>query len=125
MKVPTLPNDPEVKALIDVNTELTLALEAYEQHCMQACINRMDLVCKDAMDYINDRGANLTEEQSKIVALELRKAVSSAVTEVNARVNIHERALGMVSEHSPSEIVKKAITGFNDNTRKYWDNVSN
>lgn len=124
MKTAIVPNSPELTTLMKANAELSVSLELFEAHCQTAMRIRMDNAAIEGQEEVINRFPDLSDQQHKMLGCIIRDAVAKAVTDVNAYIGVHERALGLVGEQAPYRITEKAIQDYHEHTKQYWQAVS-
>ncbi|ABY63197.1 hypothetical protein ST201phi2-1p372 [Pseudomonas phage 201phi2-1] len=123
MKTAIVPNDPGLTRLMEVNAELSVALEQYENHFRGEVVRHQFDAVSSSLKAITDRLPNLSDQELRIIEAGVADAVHNASEYTVEMIGLHERTLGLTSETAPAEIAKSANTIFGQRIAKYWDDV--
>lgn len=124
MKTATVPSGPAVDKLIEVSTDVTLALEALEQHSTDSVFQAMEDGVTYGMFRLTNSYTDLTPQQLKVVKACMAEGIDNACRYVIAHINVHERHLGLCTEHSPACTAKVATDRFGKYMTTLWDDVN-
>lgn len=124
MKTAPMPGGPEVDRLIDVSSDVTLALESLETFTKDSVLRSMEDGLNYGMSKLTQSYSDLTPQQLKVVKACMAEGVNHACEYAVTYIGIHERHLGLCSAQAPAEKAKAGVHDFGKHLNTYWEDVN-